>query len=211
MLQQALISSALPGLASTDPLASNADGLRTTTFQGQNKHSNTYEFGQDYESRFPTGSADVELFTFTSNVTLPALSTYAGIFNDCPTSFQSSGSRENCPDATLSLDDARSRPSKRPRIRKEKAERVVFACLYDECTFTATSRKDLRRHLQSDKHLKDHVPGTPPWDRFYCPVNGCKFTDEGFSRQDNLRRHMKIMHDIILEREKPGRKRSAEE
>ncbi|KAI0413966.1 hypothetical protein F5X98DRAFT_350460 [Xylaria grammica] len=82
----------------------------------------------------------------------------------------------------------------------------VFACFHDGCPFTASSRKDVRRHLQSDKHRKD-----TEHDRFYCEVPTCKLANEGFSRRDNLLRHMSTMHHIELDREKRGRKRSREE
>jgi uncharacterized Zn-finger protein len=86
----------------------------------------------------------------------------------------------------------------------------VFACFHDACPFTASSRKDIRRHLQSDKHRKDSVRESSR-DRFYCEVPSCKFSDEGFSRRDNMLRHMSTMHDIELDRAKRGRKRGREE
>ncbi|RWA04762.1 hypothetical protein EKO27_g10351 [Xylaria grammica] len=82
----------------------------------------------------------------------------------------------------------------------------IFACFHDGCPFTASSRKDVQRHLHSDKHRKD-----TEHDRSYCEVPTCKFANEGFSRRDNLLRHMSTMHHIELDREKRGRKRSREE
>ncbi|TGJ80896.1 hypothetical protein E0Z10_g7868 [Xylaria hypoxylon] len=85
----------------------------------------------------------------------------------------------------------------------------VYPCILDEhCSYTASSKRDLLRHLQSDKHGKDYVQGLPSWDRSYCEVPGCKFADEGFSRRDNMLRHMLKVHGIELDKEKPGPKKN---
>lgn len=111
-----------------------------------------------------------------------------------------------------------SKPIRRPlntgsRTRETRMTKVVkvFACLHDSCPFEASSRKDIRRHLKSDKHRKDYVDGSPPGDRFYCEIPQCRFADEGFSRRDNMIRHMSTMHDVEINREKAGRKRSHDE
>ncbi|KAI0548656.1 hypothetical protein F4679DRAFT_549659 [Xylaria curta] len=114
-------------------------------------------------------------------------------------------SDKNTSDASMSLNEAGIRLNKRPGTRNNKVEKV-FACFYDHCSFTASSRKDVRRHMHSDKHQKDHAPKLPPPKRFNCEVPGCK--NEGFSRRDNLLRHMSRVHKVELKREKPGRKRS---
>ncbi|KAI0535585.1 hypothetical protein GGR58DRAFT_529356 [Xylaria digitata] len=89
-----------------------------------------------------------------------------------------------------------------PRVVK------VYACFHEDCPFIANSRRDVRRHLQSDKHRKDHVEGLPSEDRFYCEVPDCEFANKGFSRRDNMLRHMLGVHGIELDREKPGRKKA---
>ncbi|KAI0448503.1 hypothetical protein F5B21DRAFT_521806 [Xylaria acuta] len=208
ILQQSLLSSGLPSFVSGDATASTGNKVspQTSIFQSRNNDDITSSFDEDYTLPF---------FTVSGNCSslLPTLNEL---------SFESliGSARLGIPDNTLArchtfengenASEASTRFNKRSRTGKEKVVKV-FPCLYDDCPFTASCRKDLRRHLQSDKHRKDHVPGTPSWDRSYCEVPGCKFADEGFSRRDNLRRHMKSMHDVILEREKPGLKRSGEE
>ncbi|KAJ2985849.1 hypothetical protein NUW58_g3011 [Xylaria curta] len=91
-------------------------------------------------------------------------------------------------------------------VTKATETRVVFACCHEDCPFTANSKRDVRRHLNTDKHRKDHVEGLPSEDKYYCEVPNCKFANEGFSRRDNMLRHMSTIHNIELEREKRGLK-----
>ncbi|KAI0445762.1 hypothetical protein F4803DRAFT_107113 [Xylaria telfairii] len=108
---------------------------------------------------------------------------------------------------------ARKGAKPKSRTRGAGVEKIkVFACHLDSCGgFEAKSKKDLLRHLQSDKHRKGHVDTSPPGDRSYCEIPECGFADVGFSRRDNMMRHMSTMHDIEIDREKAGRKRSRDE
>ncbi|KAI1271492.1 hypothetical protein F5Y07DRAFT_343328 [Xylaria sp. FL0933] len=96
------------------------------------------------------------------------------------------------------------------RAKKTKVLKV-FACFHDACPFTASSRKDVQRHLQSEKHRNDSIHMHQ--DKFYCEVPGCtyKLAEEGCSRRDNMLRHMSKVHGIELDREKRGRKRRREQ
>ncbi|KAI0145075.1 hypothetical protein GGR57DRAFT_320690 [Xylariaceae sp. FL1272] len=75
----------------------------------------------------------------------------------------------------------------------------VYACIHEDCTFTATYRKDLLRHLRSDQHRSSPGKNPFPGNRFYCSVLGCKKNLDGFSRKDNFRRHMHMMHSIHVD------------
>ncbi|KAI1249013.1 hypothetical protein MGN70_008620 [Eutypa lata] len=74
------------------------------------------------------------------------------------------------------------------------------------CNYTARSRKDVKRHLCSNKHSKDEIKGLHVrLDKFLCTVLGCKFASNGIPRRDNFRRHMKTVHNIEIETQRSGR------
>lgn len=62
--------------------------------------------------------------------------------------------------------------------------------VYDQCPKRWATRKDL------DRHRGTHSPG--PRSRFFCPDSSCRSCPEGFSRQDNLKRHIKARHGDMI-------------
>ncbi|KAI0188772.1 hypothetical protein EV127DRAFT_409317 [Xylaria flabelliformis] len=173
ILQQSLRPLALSNLRGMDMTTIMDNSFPASTFQSQSSMVNIPQLDEDYTMSF-----------------LPAPSNAASLL---PILNEPSG--ENTSGTEI-------KSNKRPRTRSDKVEKV-FACYFSHCSFTACSRKDVRRHMRADKHQKDQGPKLP---RFYCEVLGC-LKDKGFSRRDNMLRHMSRVHKVELKREKPGRKR----
>ncbi|KAI0108614.1 hypothetical protein GGR51DRAFT_121062 [Nemania sp. FL0031] len=107
-------------------------------------------------------------------------------------------------DSNTEADEAS--PSISMRVVKE------YVCPYSGCRYTARSRKDVRRHLGSEKHKHEQGAELPliNRDNFKCTASNCRSGAKGFSRRDNFMRHMAKVHGIQLDRLKPGRKREIE-
>lgn len=77
--------------------------------------------------------------------------------------------------------------------RHEKSHTRPFKCPEVTCSSEGFQySKDLDRHLQAK-----HPERVPEADRHHCPVENCKYSEQGgetFGRLDHLRRHIKSKH-----------------
>jgi hypothetical protein len=125
--------------------------------------------------------------------------------------------------SVLGRPGAQARGSKKGRIAKStklkpSCDFRPYQCPYQmanrqSCPFRGASKRDLRRHLATEKHRRrtpylakakasddnkesdsDEGQSSPPTELFVCPVTECKFFEKGFSREDNFRRHLKTQH-----------------
>ncbi|KAF3026640.1 hypothetical protein E8E14_014493 [Neopestalotiopsis sp. 37M] len=74
----------------------------------------------------------------------------------------------------------------------------VYCCPHRDCDYTAKIWRDVERHLGSQKHGGSSL-------RFPCTVEGCNALKEN-TRRDNLRRHMKTVHGVIMPEIRKGRR-----
>ncbi|KAK3320288.1 hypothetical protein B0T19DRAFT_285224 [Cercophora scortea] len=73
----------------------------------------------------------------------------------------------------------------------------AFRCQHEGCAYSASSNKDLKRHLQSRKHRNatdNATDESATTETYRCLAPGCKFAEEGCYRLDNLMRHIKTVH-----------------
>ncbi|KAI1121891.1 hypothetical protein F5Y10DRAFT_255308 [Nemania abortiva] len=187
--------------------------LKTSVFQSRNNRGTTPGPSSSYQWPSPATSGFERLPLSLHDRPLDGEIMRSGSFVEGLVNKSLSRSGGNEIDASLHSTGARMGSKAKSKQQKTKVTKVVkvFACNYNGCPFTARSRKDVRRHMRSDKHREDNLDGSPPRERFYCDVAGCKFANEGFSRRDNMIRHMSSMHDVEIDREKPGRKRAGDE
>ena len=72
----------------------------------------------------------------------------------------------------------------------------IFTCKHEHCIYTTKRSSDIKRHYAA-KHCKNAK-------KFPCTVIGCKFSgDNGFSRKDKMRDHLKAGHRSIFTPGKP--------
>lgn len=74
----------------------------------------------------------------------------------------------------------------------------VYCCPHHDCDYTAKIWRDVERHLGSKKHGGSSL-------RFPCSIEGCNALKEN-TRRDNLRRHMKTVHGVIMPEMRKGRR-----
>ncbi|KAF7532876.1 hypothetical protein G7054_g7586 [Neopestalotiopsis clavispora] len=74
----------------------------------------------------------------------------------------------------------------------------VYCCPHHDCDYTAKIWRDVERHLGSKKHGGSS-------SRFPCTIEGCNALKE-HTRRDNLRRHMKTVHGVIMPEMRKGRR-----
>lgn len=84
----------------------------------------------------------------------------------------------------------------------------------NDCRVSPKTKRDYERHLKTNKHkMKGNlsngsngsgIPGAAVASTgFHCSVEGCKYhssTGRAITREDNLRRHVKIVHGMDLGR-----------
>ena len=76
--------------------------------------------------------------------------------------------------------------------------RDAFTCKHEHCIYTTKRSSDIKRHYAA-KHCKNAK-------KFPCTVIGCKFSgDNGFSRKDKMRDHLKAGHRSMFTPGKPVR------
>ena len=74
--------------------------------------------------------------------------------------------------------------------------RHAFTCKHEHCIYTTKRSSDIKRHYAA-KHCKNAK-------KFPCTVIGCKFSgDNGFSRKDKMRDHLKAGHRSMFTPGKP--------
>lgn len=74
--------------------------------------------------------------------------------------------------------------------------RDAFTCKHEHCIYTTKRSSDIKRHYAA-KHCKNAK-------KFPCTVVGCKFSgDNGFSRKDKMRDHLKAGHRSMFTPGKP--------
>ena len=74
--------------------------------------------------------------------------------------------------------------------------RDAFTCKHEHCIYTTKRFSDIKRHYAA-KHCKNAK-------KFPCTVIGCKFSgDNGFSRKDKMRDHLKAGHRSMFTPGKP--------
>lgn len=98
---------------------------------------------------------------------------------------------------------ATSSPSSKDDLPPHYKSYRRFSCPQQGCKITATSQKDIDRHIRSI-----HSQGLDDRGRIMCPVGGCPKAKTGFARRDHYIRHMEGLHKIMVGREKRGRKRT---
>src|SRR3569833_526137 len=88
--------------------------------------------------------------------------------------------------------------------RRSRPGSAAYKCPQSDCDFTAPSKKDLKRHLNTKKHRigacdsrKDSIP------LYRCPVEKCKYAS---SRRDNFTRHMGTVHERGRDEESCGQR-----
>jgi hypothetical protein len=74
----------------------------------------------------------------------------------------------------------------------------VHCCPHHDCDYTAKIWRDVERHLGSKKHGGSSL-------RFPCTIEGCNALKDN-TRRDNLRRHMKTVHGVVMPEMKKGRR-----
>ncbi|KAI0806365.1 hypothetical protein GGR55DRAFT_680345 [Xylaria sp. FL0064] len=181
--------------------------------QTQLTHDGTSVYGRDYTLGASMASgATSSIAPLVKEASFNPLSrrTQREVLRNDPAGTRTSECSEIEPSRSPSSSELGIELRDKSRARKTKVVKV-YACVYDACPFTASSRKDVQRHLQSEKHRNDSIHMHQ--DKFYCEVPGCtyKLAEEGCSRRDNMLRHMSKVHEIELDREKRGRKRRREE
>ena len=97
------------------------------------------------------------------------------------------------------------RKDRDPCTRSVSPSDARYAC--EVCGIFSKTRRDHKRHLNTNKHKSNMTRGAPsagPSDTgVHCPVTGCKFhraTSGGrtLSREDNLWRHIKKAHGMEM-------------
>jgi hypothetical protein len=74
----------------------------------------------------------------------------------------------------------------------------VYCCPHHDCDYTAKIWRDVERHLGSKKHGGSS-------SRFPCTIEGCNALKDN-TRRDNLRRHMRTVHGVIMPEMRKGRR-----
>ena len=69
------------------------------------------------------------------------------------------------------------------------------------CQYCAKSVKVLSRHIQ-DVH-RDRLVNPP--GLYPCLVDGCPRVEDAFKRRDNRTQHLRTVHGLDIEKQKPGR------
>ncbi|KAI3324003.1 hypothetical protein HD806DRAFT_496187 [Xylariaceae sp. AK1471] len=206
-MQGSLPLLAIQGFESTDRVSTmgNTGSVQNAMLQSHNGYEDEAGFGQGYAWQLLPASG----LGVGSPSSLEATPGFAhssvhdnSLIRDHISEVGDNGRATSRGSGEVSVGDKEASRAKQTGVMK------VFACFHEGCPFTASSRKDIRRHLQSDKHRKDQVYGSQSRGRFYCKVRSCKFAVRGFSRRDNFLRHMSNVHQIELERERSGRKAS---
>ncbi|RPB11943.1 hypothetical protein P167DRAFT_574863 [Morchella conica CCBAS932] len=68
--------------------------------------------------------------------------------------------------------------------RPKRGLRII--CLTSNCMKEYVNKNDFNRHYKTVHGLKQLL--------VYCTIAGCKRGGKGFSRQDNLTQHLRIVH-----------------
>ncbi|KAH8765280.1 hypothetical protein BGZ57DRAFT_898234 [Hyaloscypha finlandica] len=75
--------------------------------------------------------------------------------------------------------------------RHQKRHNPQITCQSPTCSILFPETKDMERHFQT-RH-----PGVLPPERYFCLERGCVYASKGFSRKDNLMRHLKDAHGCL--------------
>ncbi|OCK77149.1 hypothetical protein K432DRAFT_334459 [Lepidopterella palustris CBS 459.81] len=121
---------------------------------------------------------------------------------------------------TYNPGDGQSRPAVTPPQRRNAPRQDGYPCHHFGCSKTFNRLCDLRRHTKNhlersarphkcsfcnegflypkdrDRHEKTHTRPYTSEETLVCPVEGCTNTG-GFSRRDNLQRHMRRLHQGV--------------
>jgi len=72
------------------------------------------------------------------------------------------------------------------------------SCPVPTCPKRVATTRDMKRHLRAQHCDSPEVRKMKPMERLQCPVTGCKSKKRGFTRKDNLTKHLKKFHKELF-------------
>jgi len=137
--------------------------------------------------------------TLMSVLDIPANSSYMIEIQPDPATFEQSTDISPCvPSGQPQLDDLFKFPAyAHTPVRKNIVNRVHTKlnskrgrCPVLGCKHSTDKKRDLLRHLRAKHSESPETTCFGPAPRYYCPHQACKAAIRGFSRQDNLKKHL---------------------